>query len=270
MHRPSFLTKKAATEIRQDLERRGIKKVNIGGGEPFLNPNFKSILPIFKDFDVTVSTNGSLLDNEAIYLISKYAGNVLMSIDGPEQIHDMIRSSGAFKRTSASIKKLKSEGVRLKLNFTFVNPNKGYVNDFVRFGKEVEADRLSISRYIPFDPQYLPSYGEHEALIKAWQEIKKGLDIPLILDGGLLRVFGVQKGECKLGNTIDFSNGKVYPCPWLRQDLKTGVEGIEGLKCRECPDFSSCGGGCRGAAFAAFGRIDERDPLCRYLNTKKA
>lgn len=88
-----------------------VKVFTIHGGEPLLYPNIFEISKYAKDKGMLVNfvTNGTLI-NEAIALriVESGINHITFSLDGPEKIHDEIRSiPGTFTRLISGIKILK-------------------------------------------------------------------------------------------------------------------------------------------------------------------
>lgn len=88
-----------------------VKIFTIHGGEPLLYPNIFKISKYAKDKGMMVNfvTNGTLVnENMAKKIIDAEINHITFSLDGPEKIHDEVRSiPGTFTRLMAGIKILK-------------------------------------------------------------------------------------------------------------------------------------------------------------------
>lgn len=103
-HSP-VLAAKAAEQVgaflRREIERYRIQRVTVAlhGGEPLLmkKGRFRSLLEILRAacagirLDLTVQTNGMLIDEEWIDLFNAYSVRVGVSLDGPSQANDRYR-----------------------------------------------------------------------------------------------------------------------------------------------------------------------------------
>ena len=80
---------KLVNEIKEQDE---IKEIVIGGiGEPTLAKNFKNALVLLKDYSITVTTNGTLINEELAEYLIQYVDNITVSIDGTPDTFQEIR-----------------------------------------------------------------------------------------------------------------------------------------------------------------------------------
>lgn len=59
----------------------GIKQLSIGGGEPFLRNLTKIISEVEKDINISITTNGTILDDEIIECIKNRNVKITISLD---------------------------------------------------------------------------------------------------------------------------------------------------------------------------------------------
>ena len=82
--------------------------INVHGGEPFAYKQIDSLLATLaeRDFDVLITTNGTLMKNHlaAVARIRNLA--FILSIDGDEETHDSVRGKGTFKRITEGLEGL--------------------------------------------------------------------------------------------------------------------------------------------------------------------
>jgi Fe-coproporphyrin III synthase len=76
----------------ESIRRLGVRWVVLSGGEPLLNAEWPQLCSIFRQegIRVTLLTTGLLLGKQAS-LVAEFFDDVIVSLDGPEQIHDQIR-----------------------------------------------------------------------------------------------------------------------------------------------------------------------------------
>jgi len=92
------MEKEALTEFLRSLSPQH-SFISIHGGEPFVYKHFDTLLEILaeKQFDVMFSTNGTLLSNYIAPLSELKNLALLLSIDGDEATHDLIRGKGRYR-----------------------------------------------------------------------------------------------------------------------------------------------------------------------------
>lgn len=83
---------------RSSLESLGVRQVVLTGGEPLLHNDLATLCNFFRDqsINLTLLTTGLLLHKRADEVASLF-DDVIISLDGPQDIHDAIRRvSGAY------------------------------------------------------------------------------------------------------------------------------------------------------------------------------
>ena len=77
---------------RDSIIRLGVRQVVLTGGEPLLHSNLATVCSLLKDCGVTITllSTGLLLKKRAD-LVASWMDEVIVSLDGPEEIHDQIR-----------------------------------------------------------------------------------------------------------------------------------------------------------------------------------
>jgi MoaA/NifB/PqqE/SkfB family radical SAM enzyme len=77
---------------RQSLISLGVQQVVLTGGEPLLHRNFLALCAFFRDLNirVTLLTTGLLLSAKAVQIASG-VDEIIVSIDGPPAVHNLIR-----------------------------------------------------------------------------------------------------------------------------------------------------------------------------------
>lgn len=106
--------------IFEDGKTVGLKKVNMTGGEIFCRNDVLEIIErtINLGLDVSIETNGTVINDEQIEYLSKFKNNLSISIslDGiNEETNDKTRGKGSYKRTFKTINKIKKSGIPLRI-----------------------------------------------------------------------------------------------------------------------------------------------------------
>jgi len=101
---------------REELERQlasvadlGVQWVVFSGGEPLMHPDIFGLCEAARGIGarVTILSTGLLLERYAAEII-RHADDVIVSLDGPEEVHDAIRRvPGAFSTLASGIKRLR-------------------------------------------------------------------------------------------------------------------------------------------------------------------
>jgi len=94
------------------------------GGEPLLNAKtieatcaFASNLKTSNSFRFAIITNGTILNAKILSILGHYNVQVTISLDGPEVIHDKLRTfhdgAGSFDRISSNVRRMQRRGIPL-------------------------------------------------------------------------------------------------------------------------------------------------------------
>jgi len=102
---------------RDSLLQLGVREVVLTGGEPLLHSNFAGLSDFLKGCGVriTLLTTGLLLARRA-EILARAVDEIIVSIDGPEEIHDQVRRvKGAYRLIEDGIR----EVTRIKSGIVF-------------------------------------------------------------------------------------------------------------------------------------------------------
>jgi Fe-coproporphyrin III synthase len=94
---------------RESLLRLGVKNVVLTGGEPLLHSHFEALCGFLKETGVriTLLTTGLLLSKRA-EVVARLVDEVIISLDGPEELHDEVRRvKGAYQLISEGVQAVK-------------------------------------------------------------------------------------------------------------------------------------------------------------------
>ncbi len=95
----------------KDIETLGVRQIVFSGGEPLMHSDLFRLNDYVKKrgISTTILTSGLLLQENA-HSVAWRTDAVIVSLDGPPQVHDRIRRvPGAFQRLAAGIKALRVE-----------------------------------------------------------------------------------------------------------------------------------------------------------------
>lgn len=107
-HNLRQLTEKDVEGLLGSLRRLGTRQVLLSGGEALLNPKFFELCAILKreSIRITLLSTGLGLSRHAVNIL-QWVDDVIVSLDGDEQLHDRIRNvPGAFRKLREGIRLL--------------------------------------------------------------------------------------------------------------------------------------------------------------------
>ncbi|AKN31683.1 radical SAM protein [Clostridium carboxidivorans P7] len=148
-----------------------LKEIVIGGiGEPTFSKNFKMALELLKDYKLTVTTNGTLMDKELLEYLIKYVDVVTISIDGLFDKYEEIRGSklDLIIENINLLNKLKykfsSKTPLVDIQFVLSNENLKEIFKVMDLASDLKANKFIISNIIPQSEENKDNilYGRYE------------------------------------------------------------------------------------------------------------
>jgi uncharacterized protein len=144
--------KKAIDFVIKNSGNRHNIEVDLFGGEPLMNFEMVKALISYareeekahnKNIRFAITTNATLLNKENIDYIDKNMGNVVLSIDGRQQVNDNIRTrydgSGTYNDIMPKIKSMvekRQNGKQYYVRGTFTKENLDFYNDVIALVNE--------------------------------------------------------------------------------------------------------------------------------------
>lgn len=133
-----------------------LKEIVIGGiGEPTCSKHFRKALELLRDYKITVTTNGTLIDEELAEYFIKYVDVVTISIDGLFDIYKEIRGVNLDLiveniRLLNRIKgKFSSKTPLIHIQFVLSSDNIKEIFKVMDLASDLKADKFIISNIIP-------------------------------------------------------------------------------------------------------------------------
>ncbi len=132
---------------RESLRRLDVRQVVLTGGEPLLHRNFTGLCSFLRDCGVRVTllTTGLLLAKRAA-LVAEGVDEVIVSIDGPEEVHDQVRRvQGAYRLIGEGIQEVRSGKADMPVNgrSTVQKANHRLLRQTVAGAKTLALDSIS-------------------------------------------------------------------------------------------------------------------------------
>ena len=296
--------------------RRNLE-VDFFGGEPMLNFDVVKALVAYgraretetgKKFRFTLTTNGTLITDDAIGYINENFDNVVLSLDGRKHVNDNMRKlnktgGGSYDEILPRITKLAES--RNQQNYyvrgTFTCHNLDFAEDVLHMAdcgfKQISIEPVVAPETADYalTKKHLPKlFSEYEKLVQALVQREKennGVNFfhfEMDLEGGpciAKRVTGCGAGSEYMAVT---PSGQLYPChqfvtdeSFRLGDLTTGVTNpkiVEAFsnchvfvkeECAACWAKYYCSGGCMANAFHTHGTILKPDKVSCELQKKR-
>ena len=270
--------------------------IALTGGEPLTVPNIedyvRSASSVFKT--VGLLSNGILLTPEKM---KKFTENsnfkfIQVSLEGPEDVNDMIRGKGTFKKIRDSIGIIKDAGVLCSVSCTLAPYNYNRIeelyNDLISYKS---PNKLWFDRCIPFKgigtltkEQFKYFIDTLTKLRIRWKEEKlpvnprasralqwmadDTLKYPYVCGAGIRHFTIMYNGDVMICRRLDFPVGNLLREDWvdiLERILPT-LEKIHALpdECKGCEHAKKCNGGLKCLTYALYGEYNKKDINCLY------
>ena len=291
-------------------------EVDFFGGEPLMNWQVVKDLVAYgrsledvhhKKFRFTLTTNGVLLDDEVLEFVNRQMANVVLSIDGRKEIHDLMRphrgGQGSYDEVVPKYKKVaKSRGqMNYYVRGTFTRNNLDFAQDVLHLADE-GFEQISVEPVVAADtedyalreedvPAILAEYDKLALEFIRRKKEGKGFNFfhfMIDLEGGpcvAKRLSGCGSGTEYLAVT---PWGDFYPCHQfvgqeeflmgnveegiIRKDIRDQFKACNVYakeKCRDCFAKFYCSGGCAANAYNFGGGIDGTYDLGCELQRKR-
>ncbi|MGB6688964.1 MAG: radical SAM protein, partial [Terracidiphilus sp.] len=132
---------------RESLLRLGVRNVVLTGGEPLLHSNLEALCEFLKDCGVriTLLTTGLLLKKKAV-MVAKGVDEIIVSLDGPEELHDQVRRiKGAYRLIGDGIREVRriNSGMPIHGRSTVQKANHRLLRLTVAAAKAIGLDSIS-------------------------------------------------------------------------------------------------------------------------------
>jgi MoaA/NifB/PqqE/SkfB family radical SAM enzyme len=132
---------------RESIRTLGVKHVVLSGGEPLLNRELDAICAFFRDLGlrITLLTTGLLLQKKADIVAGGF-DDIIISIDGPPDVHDRIRRvPGAFQAIQKGVSEVSARrpGIPISCRTTVQKLNHTELRATVSAAKSIGLDSIS-------------------------------------------------------------------------------------------------------------------------------
>ena len=128
------LPTKQSLEVIDSVCSLGVPFFDLSGGEPMLRKDLIILAKRIQSYGslVSMNTNGTLLKDKIVKKMAKVFDTVVVSLDGPKQIHDKIRGvTGTYNQAMKGIKQLRINGIRTGINTVLTPWNIDFLPEFL-------------------------------------------------------------------------------------------------------------------------------------------
>jgi len=231
MNMPELPTEKALTAI-DEVCSLGVPFFDLSGGEPLLRKDLSTLAKKASSHGclVSMNTNGTLLKSDRASGIADTFDVVVVSVDGPKEIHDKIRGvAGTYDKAVEAVKLLNARGVMVGVN-SVVTP--WHIEILPKFIEELHSvvDFAQVQPIHPYPPppQNTPPSEAVSRLLDYLLRLKRSdpsfLAVPTDFVKGFELFFGGRAPKiCHAGElyvAID-PKGRLLACP-ARADVVLG------------------------------------------------
>ncbi len=281
------------------------------GGEPTLAglPFFEKLVQFqqqhgrnAQSVSNAMQTNAMLLDKNWCEFFRSYQWLLGVSLDGPEEVHDLYRYNkeghGTWKRVMESVALLKKHGVEFNILCVLSQANIGKAKELYRFYRGLGIDNVQYIPLAEFDAAGNPlpftitaeQYGRFLCeTFDVWWPERRRMRIRFF-DNIAEALAGQKPGTCTMHETCDSYvvveyNGDVYPCDFFVEgawklgnvDLDSWPEIARRTRrysfaskktlahpdCQICEYQSICHGGCPKFRHGPHGDFNQLDYFCQ-------
>jgi MoaA/NifB/PqqE/SkfB family radical SAM enzyme len=228
---PELSTKKALAAI-DAVCSLGVPFFDLSGGEPLLRKDLFVLAKRVASHGclVSMNTNGTLVNEDNVSEIANIFDTVVVSLDGPQEIHDKIRGvAGTYEKATKAIRLLKQNGVKTGVNSVATKWNISLLPQFIeQIRNMVDFAQVQPMHPYPPSPENVPQTSEvfrlTEYLLGLKQSDPNFLALPTEFIKGFTQFFaGTAPKICHAGELYVAINpeGKLLACP-ARSDLLLG------------------------------------------------
>ncbi|MGF1470100.1 MAG: mycofactocin radical SAM maturase [Sandaracinaceae bacterium] len=298
--RPGELTTAEAKTLLDEWAAMKVFYINVGGGEPMSRPDFVELMDhaLARGIGVKFSTNGTLLDDEAVSWVGAHGDrlDLQISIDGASaETSDRLRGRGSFRRARRAMERLAAKAIPFKINAVVTRESYPELDRLHALARSHGA-ALRLTRLRPSGrggdvwARLRPSPSQNEGLYR-WLSAH-----PDVLTGDSffhLSVYGQPLdglNMCGAGRIVCCVDplGDVYACPFILDDAFAagnvrdagGFAAIwreselfahlrqwqVGGSCQTCNAYEVCHGGCMAVKHFTGRSLDDPDPDCVFGN----
>jgi radical SAM protein with 4Fe4S-binding SPASM domain len=281
---------------------KGEARINIGGGEPFLNRDLFRLLGIMKryskDIKIQLMSNGYFInDAVAKNLVKMNISSVQVSLEGLRDTNDSIRGKGSFDKIVNAVSILRKNNIITRVSLTLTRKNINEVEQLAVYLKSLGVKTFGIRRYVKagqgkelkdfmLDPPELKNHYEKRMSLKKALEKDRRFFITYGCEDAMFCAQASPSHQYACGIVTGhhlniFTNGDILSCRrcpivlgnvlrdslldvYFSSDKLWNLRNLNNshLFCRKCSYFKYCLGGAKCISYSYFGNPFAPDPQC--------
>jgi mycofactocin radical SAM maturase len=290
--KPDELTTDQCLTVIDQLAAAKVFQFNIGGGEPFMRPDFLDLMDHAhqKGMVTCISTNGTLIDAEIARRLDHPLVYIQVSLDGATPAsNDAVRGQGSFDKVIKALDHLGKRQIEVSVNTVLTRRSYPELDELVKLAADYGA-KLRVSRFRP-SGRGKQSWADLNVSRRQMADFSQWLSSHLKVSTGdsffsvateERRSLGLNMcGACKLTCCLS-PEGKIYPCAFLQEpEFQAGqlpqddfvslwrtskvfqsFRQLEIKSCESCQRFDLCHGGCPAIAYHTQRKLGLPDPEC--------
>jgi radical SAM protein with 4Fe4S-binding SPASM domain len=290
--KPDRLSIDELCDLLNQAEAMGIRKTVFSGGEPLSRRGIFQVFAHARDLgmDVTILSNGSLIDESMVRFFRDRQIHIKVSIDGARSAtHDYLRGDGAFERllqVFELLRQIPEEGK--SVHYTLHRKNIGELSEVpevlaahgisnLMIGTIKPSGRAALNRELLIPPEMIPYVRRlikrvatdrritlNQFTSKGWE----GFGCPAVCDKFGIAADGRATTCVFLGEDFAGKSVRETSLRQLWEDYINAGEPFEAnSQCADCQWLPATGGGCRARALYFAGNINAPDPYCCAMKT---
>ncbi|MBS6295491.1 MAG: radical SAM protein [Dialister sp.] len=260
---------KILTVIGEIEKINGPTDIVVSGGEPLVHPGILQLLKGLKGHNVSLFSNGALINENNYAIIADCCQEVQISFEGVTQdAYERIRGRGNYNKALHAIELLKTTGIKITLAITIIPSTVENIRDhLIPFVNSFEYENLEIrlndniemtGNALTMDFSGFDKYEVDKMMLSLVGQLQD-MGVTKVASSGR----NVKFRNCGIGtNIVVDANGKIYPCNkfssyycGLDEEMSLIFRDFNELnrststdfmrKCKKCELRYICAGGCR-------------------------
>lgn len=293
-----ILTTDELKTIFDKISQTNVDTLLLTGGEPLMRSDIKLLLPYIRHTfkgNISMITNGVLINKEMAFLLKEYIDTVSISIDGyDEKSTEFIRGTGVYNKIVQAVDNLETAGFNkdtIILTMVLTKQNFDHQTDFYKL-----CDKLNVTGIIRQLTALGRAYDNYENICakesfsftlksdEELEDIRESLKCQIICKAGIKKLTINQLGdiypclmleteEYKLGNILTQDFNDIFTSDKYRQFIKdkimkSVVDTIN--ECKDCNVRYFCMNACLGISNSIYNNKEICKEHCKqvrpYLN----
>lgn len=260
---------KILTVIGEIEKINGPTDIVVSGGEPLVHPGILQLLKGLKGHNVSLFSNGALINENNYAIIADCCQEVQISFEGVTQdAYERIRGRGNYNKALHAIELLKTTEIKITLAITIIPSTVENIRDhLIPFVNSFEYENLEIrlndniemtGNALTMDFSGFDKYEVDKMMLSLVGQLQD-MGVTKVASSGR----NVKFRNCGIGtNIVIDANGKIYPCNkfssyycGLDEEMSLIFRDFNELnrststdfmrKCKKCELRYICAGGCR-------------------------